>query len=563
MSVAGALGGTTAGLPFRIAALLLLAMFLTWPQVLHPLQLYGAKGGEVDNHFWMLWVGAQHVFGDAGVLGNAPLGWEIPMMDPINLIWSVPAGLVRPELGYTAVLWANLVLAGFGGGLLAVELAARGAGSARAAFWGGAVAAMASPPLLGFMDFGVTEAWTVGWIGLHAAALLRWGRTGSDRALVGGALAAAAVWASGWYNVIFLAILEPFLLVACGRWSWRPLAAMALAAVPRLPALWETHTEFALWASRMSGKCDPAFNRAWIARPYCGADLAAMLRPSPERLQVSHAMYVGWAIVALGIIGLFVGAVPRRAALSLLAAALVLSALALGEHVRFAGGLLLQVGPAGWVTSLLPVLRAITHWERAQVPAGMLLAGLAGAAVGHLGARGRAWAALAGGAMLVDALAFGGGGFPRQGYPTDLPGSLLALPGDGPLLLVPVDNTFDPPPGRRSRRPYNQWQVFFGRPVSENYEGPDEVSRSGAMKWLSHECGVRPAPQERLPRSWDLHDLANFGTDGFEWLVVVPELAVDPQGCVDAVTAALGAPTVSDRILAWPLQSTGVSAIGR
>ena len=546
----------------RVAGLWLVAIALTWPQALHPFDLYGAKGGEVDNHFWMLWVGAQRLLGHPGFFGDAPHGWEIPMMDPINLVWSMPTGWIRPELGYTAVLWANLVLAGLGGGLLATELSATGGGSPRAAFWGGALAAMASPPLLGFMDFGVTEAWTVGWLGLHAAALLRWGRTGSTRALVASTLAAAAIWASGWYNVVFLSILEPFLLLACSRWSWKPLLAFVVAGLPRLPALWQTHEQFALWASRLTGKCDPSFNPAWIARPFCGADLAAMFRPAPERMMVSHSMYMGWVVLGLVIYAVIRAAAPRRAALALVGAAALLCALALGQRVRFAGAVILGTGPEAILTSLIPPLRAITHWERAQVPAGMLLAGVAGAGVARLATRGWWAPGLALLLLGVDALAFGGGGFPRQGYSTDVPASLLALPGKGPILLVPVDNTIDPPPGRRSRRPYNQWQVYFDRAVSENYEGPDEVSRSGALRWLSHECGARQTPQEPLPRYWDLKEVANFGTDGFEWLVLVPELAPNPTGCLAALTAALGAPAVSDRIVAWPLSPTGISAIG-
>ena len=97
-----------------------LALGLTWPQVLHPTRLFGAQGGEVDNHFWMLWVGTQRLFGNAGPFGNAPQGWEIPLMDPINLTWWIPFAWVQPELGYTAVAWANLVIAGFGGGERAV-----------------------------------------------------------------------------------------------------------------------------------------------------------------------------------------------------------------------------------------------------------------------------------------------------------------------------------------------------------------------------------------------------------------------------------------------------------
>ena len=54
------------------------------------------------------------------------------------------------------------------------------------------VATACSPFLAGMIEFGITEAWPVGWLALHAAALLRFGRTGAarDAALAGATLAA-------------------------------------------------------------------------------------------------------------------------------------------------------------------------------------------------------------------------------------------------------------------------------------------------------------------------------------------------------------------------------------
>ncbi|MSP55181.1 MAG: hypothetical protein EXR69_06190 [Myxococcales bacterium] len=548
----------------RALVLLLVAFGLTWPQVLHPHALYGASGGEVDNHFWMYWAAVERL--GPGPLTDFPHGWEIPLMDPISLPFWLSASWIRPELGYSAVLWGNLVLAGFGGGALAVGVAegggrwggrpgARGlpatvAGAGERctpAFWTGAVAAMACPPLLGFMEFGITEAWAVGWLGLHAAALLTWGRTGKAQHLICAVLAAAAVWVSGWYNAFFMLVLEPFLWVACRRWSWGLPLGAACAAVPRLPALWDTHVNFHLWSSRLTGICSPIENRGWIARPFCGVDLLALVRPSPEPLLVSHAMYVGLGAIVLGAVGL-ASCRDRVRGGALAAGALLMWALALGDQLRLAGKVVWDHAPAGWLTLVLPALRAITHWERAEVPAGMLLAGLAGAGAVRLGG----WWRLAPAVLIADTLLFGGQQFPRQSYATDAPAELVDLPGKGALLLVPVDNTFDPPHGR-SRRPYNQWQVYFHRPVSENYEGPDHVSRSPAIKYLNRLCGVRPGPGERPAPPSALSDLRLFRADGFEWLVVVPELAPNSSGCVAAVTAALGQPEVGGRIAGWRL----------
>lgn len=551
----------------RLVGLLALALGLTWPQALHPGRLYGSWGGEVDNHFWMLWVGVQRLTGHAGPFGNAPTGWEIPLMDPVNLPWWAAFAWMKPEYGYTAVLWANLVLAGLGGGELAVALRRRVAPDrAGVAFWGGALAAMASPPLLGFMDFGITEGWTVGWYGLHAAWLIRWGEPGGrDRHLYASAVAAAAVWGSGWYNVVFLAATEPLLWLAAGRWSWKLPALAALAAVPRLPALAYTHAHFGLWAARMPGISEPVPNHDWVGRPFNGADVAAMFRPSPERMVVSHAMYLGWATLALAGLALLrrpAAGRARRAAAWVLGAAVVVGVLAVGHRVRFMGVPVLRdrLAPAGFLTQHLTPLRGITHWDRAEIEVGMLLAGLAGVGLAGLGRWGRSVAVVL---VLVDALVYGGAQFPRQAYATDPPPELAALTGTGAWLMVPVDNTVDPPRGR-SRRPYNQWQVYTGRPMSENYEGPDDVRLAPAVRWLNATCGVRPAPRQAPATPQDLARLADLGTDGFDWIVVVPELAPRGEACVAAVTAALGPPAVQGaRIAAWPLHPTGTSAFDR
>ena len=41
--------------------------------------------------------------------------------------------------------------------------------------------------MLGVVDFGITESWTVGWLALHVALLLRYARTGGARWAVGAA----------------------------------------------------------------------------------------------------------------------------------------------------------------------------------------------------------------------------------------------------------------------------------------------------------------------------------------------------------------------------------------
>ena len=172
---------------------------------------------------------------------NLPAGFDLPLMDPINLLWWAPGSLFGGVFAYNLAVIGNLAVAALGGWMLAHELT-----GSRSAALVGMVATAFSPFLSGVIEFGITESWPVGWVAIHAALLLRYARTGSLRSAVGASLALAAVLLSGWYHAFFALVAE----VGLGVWALaiRPrfttigvLVAQGLVALaPVLPRLWAT-----------------------------------------------------------------------------------------------------------------------------------------------------------------------------------------------------------------------------------------------------------------------------------------------------------------------------------
>ena len=109
---------------------------------------------------------------------------------------------------------------------------------------------------------------------------------------------------------------------------------------------------------------------------------------------------------------------------------------ALGHHPAVGGHSLGITGPAAWLTALLPVLGGLVNWYRAAGLALVFVA--AGASVGAR-ALGR-WSLLFLPLLWVDATVLSDAPWPRSAYDPAAPAGLLAIPGDGPLVLLPFDN---------------------------------------------------------------------------------------------------------------------------
>lgn len=539
---------------------------VTWPLPIAGVErLPGSPYGEVDNHFHAFWLAVARLTQGPGPWTNLPAGWEIPLMDPVHLPVVLAAWPLGPTLAYRAVLLFDVALAAFGGWLLAREVT----GSGQAALVG--LAATAGAPFLaGIVDFGITESWTTGWLAIFAALALRYGRHGSLATLVGAAAALTAWLASGWYAAVFTVVAFPGVvlwaatLAPSGARRRRVLdltVVGAAAAATRVPALLAYRASQGLWSARFAGLSDPGPLTDWKDNPTFGVDALAFLLPHPTLLPVSRTVYLGLPIVVLALWGVLAArrSPGARAAVGIAVALLVL---ACGHWLRVGG----QPGPvplrmpAGVLIELVPALRGLSHWYRAAGPATVFLAAAAAVGAHDLLRRLRRPAPAA---LLLVAVVVGEAVYdaptpwPRRSYAVDPPAALVALPADpaGPagLLQLPIDDVGAPPPAR-SRRPYDQWQPFHGRPIAENYEGPDAVfALSPVAAILNGLCGA-PAPRGTPGELPDDLDLDLLREAGIGWIVVHPELARTPRPCLDALSTALGPPAVEDlQVVAWPL----------
>ncbi len=545
------------GLAVGIAALGI-ALF-TWPALpTLATALLGHPFAEVDNHLWMAWFGG-HADAPARDL---PVGFDLPLMDPVNLLWWAPGALLGPVFAYNLAIVGNLALAALGGWVLARELT-----GSRAAALVGMVATAFSPFLGGVIEFGLSEAWPVGWLALHAALLLRYARTGALRDALGAAATLGALLLSGWYHAAFALPAE----LGLGLWvlARRPAGASRLATIgvllaqgivatlPSWPRLAETRALAAIWAPRLSGLTRPQAYADWDGNPRFGTDLLNLVLPRPDEIPTARTVYVGVVVLALALVAL-----RRRSGWALWALAVPLWVLALGHWLRVGGVPVYDLGPlpAGWLVGTFEAARGLSHWFRAAGPATVFVG--AAAAVGtsvvldslrrRFGWGPRAivaFGALLAGLVLTDAIALAPTPWPRVTYVPDPPPALLDLPRAGALLQLPFDEGrgLD---GIASRRVYDQWQVFHGRSIAEHYEGLDALLHANATVADWQRACARAAPRPvPLTLAEDLHTLRDLGV---AYVVAHPPYA--KTGCVDTIESHLGEPVVvTDRAVVWDL----------
>jgi len=522
--------------------------FFTWPALpTLTTRLLGHPFSEVDNHLWMAWFGWR---ADAP-MRNLPAGFDLPLMDPVNLLWWVPGSFLGGVFAYNIAVIGNLAVAALGGWMLARELT----GSRAAALVGMAATAF-SPFLSGVIEFGITESWPVGWVAIHAALLLRYARTGSLQSAAGASLALAAVLLSGWYHAFFALVAE----VGLGVWALalRPrfttvavIVAQGLVALaPVLPRLRETQEKGTIWASRFQGLTQPKAYTDWEAQPRFGTDLLNLLLPHPGELPVARTVYVGAIVLLLAAFAL-----RRRAGWALVAIATAFWVLTLGHWLRVGGVPVSGLGPlpAGWLVEALPPLRGISHWYRAAGFASVFVGAAAAVGAAALLARVRhpaPWAVALVMTLFVDGVALAPTPWPRLTYAPNPPSAILDLPRPGGLLQLPIDENRGLQ-GIESRRVYDQWQLFHGRPITEHYEGKDSLLyRNTTLAGWQRSCaGIAPLlPAVRTPTE-DLQALLDAGV---AYVVVHPPYA--KSGCASVVKRRLGEPVArTPRAVVWDL----------
>lgn len=536
-----------AGITPRIAAALALigVVIFTWPALPRiTTHLLGHPFGEVDNHLWMATFGGR---ADAPVR-NFPTGFDLPLMDPVHLPFWVVGGLAGPVLAYNAVILLDLLVAALGGWVLSREL-----GATRGGALVGMTATAFSPFLAGMIEFGITEAWPVGFFALHAALLLRFGRTGHAIHALGAGAALGGFLLSGWYHAAFALVAE----VGLAAWALargprlRTLAGVvaqgALASAPLLPLWLETRARADIWAPRLSGLTRAVRYTDWAQNPRFGTDLLNLVTPHVDALDVSRTVYLGLGVLALALLG-----ARRRDGLAALGVAVPLLVLALGHWLRVGGEPVGGLGPlpAGWLAEKLPVVQGISHWYRAAGPATVLLGAAAGLGASILVGERRWPAILLAAAVFADAVGLAPVPWPRVHYAPDPPRAISSLPKPGALLQLPFDEGRGLT-GIASRRVYDQWQVFHRRSITEHYEGRDELVYTSTVvaTWQRACAGVGPlVPVARSPED----ELARLFALGIAYVVVHPEYA--KESCARTVSQRLGEPTLRQgRIIAWDL----------
>lgn len=516
---------------------------LTWPLLLVPGHLLAHSAGEGDNHLWMHWQAAH----PDTVWANVPVGTPLPLMDPVNLPLFAAGFAVSPAFAWSLAWSVSVLLALVGGGVLGGELAGhRGARM-------GMVVLGAAPFLHGVGAFGLTEAWPLGWLALALAALHRWARTGGWLPGLAASASLCLFAAGGWYHAAFAALGAP---VAVG-WArprgrrWLGLLGIALgAALPLLPRFFQWWSLRAVWADRWQVlDTAPAAHAGWRAASLTGGtDLLNLVLPSLTAVPASKAVYLGLVALVCGGVALH----RREAGARWLAGGVGLFALlALGRWVTV-GGLVLPVqGPAGWLTTVLPPLSGLTHWYRAVGPAMVLLAALAALGARHL----PGWLPLL---VLLESLALSQNPWPREHYDPRPPADLLALEGEGALVLLPFDN------GRAEfgtgvPRLYDRWGPWLARPLSEHYEGRDALLANRLIAAADEATGAprgegAPAPRGEATLSPGVLQGAVAGLQraGVQWVVLLNARAPTADASADVLRQGLGEPeVVTGQLQAW------------
>lgn len=532
----------------------LLVLWTTFPAVLRPNLVTAWPRGEADNHLWMHWQSAH----PGSVWSNLPEGTGIPLMDPANLPIFALGFLFGPAIAWTLALTFNSALSAIGGYLLGKELSGRQEGG-----WMGMAVLCGSPFLAGVGDFGLTEAWPLGWWAIHLAFLVRFHRTIHWKwaALSGAAGAAFAL--SGWYHVVFALLGSPIIVLLGIRQHWKNknwwlgIAVITIiSAVPSIPGWLYLVEHRSLWSHRWahSAPVPGGHLTDWRSGPHGGGtDLVNLFLPSIKSIPGSRTVYLGWIALVLAALSL-----RERTGRWFVAVAVLFAILSLGPAVTVAGKLLLHLpNPVG----------GMTHWYRAVGPLTVALCAAAAIATpkGRLGI----FLALA---VVIESTFLSNAPWPRLQYDARPPQTLMELEGNGGLVLLPFDN------GRlefskQVPRIYDRWGPYLERPLSENYEGPDTLLLRNRLIASADFLG---GPSPSIPLDWkpptafaDPNSLSKevgknsviaLQKSKVEWVVFIRENARQQEATRAFLSSTLGPPSVENPdFIAWripALQST-------
>lgn len=368
-----------------IALILLAPLAVAWPlPAVWASKWLTLPSGEAGIHVWGLWAttAAQNLFTIETHSIAWPDGVTAVLADPANIPWFLAGWTGGPAAAYNTIVYANLVLLGVSGALLAHAVGGR--------LWLGALAGVLNASVLAATTTGITEQLGVGWVGIFMAALLHALRTKRLGFAAAAGTALTMCVASGPYTGVWAAFLASAMGIAAlvrSRSHLKVLAVTAGTAVALSAPLIR-----AVLTGRIAGQPGtPELASALLRTPASnpslfrggirfGADLTDPFLPlwmTGGAGMPNHTAYVGAVALIAAVIVVF----KQKKHWPWLAGAMAFAVLSLGPWLVWKGIPLRVSGqglmaPAGWMADTLPFFSRISHWHRAGAIAALLLAPL-------------------------------------------------------------------------------------------------------------------------------------------------------------------------------------------
>jgi hypothetical protein len=553
--------------------LLAIAVAVTWPLPLAMFrgEVVGHPTGDLADHVQGAWWWAHEVtqghFPETTSVTHFPAQLHLWFVDPVGAALALPFWMAGAAVAWNLMLFLQVLATVVAGYLAGRDLSGRRVGGlATAAVVG------ASPYLLGLLHSGISE-----YIGLAPLVGAAWalirvsGRDPRGREaprwmpLVAGALIAAAGLQAAYYGV-FAGLLALACLPGEG-WKKRivPLAqTLSVGLVLSAPVLWT----LARSLSAEGGAVTAANAPSWIQGGLPAVDVLTFITPgnyyfpntpalgNPGILQVN---YLGWAAMALAVLGLRRPPADTPEAGALRVPLLLMGILALGPLLTI-GGRMVDVGglPVPLPLALLYVPGSpfqMVHHPYRIVAALLPLLGFAAALGARSLPRPARWTVPA--VILVEALLAAPAPWPLASAPA-APAALYADLPAGPVLDWPPDAT-------TANRQYQLQQPGHGRAIpygvnvfllDDLREDPLVEDLLSALTDLGGRARNRDVPGPEVPPPTPQAGPTELGTLGFRALVLHSgELSLEEHAQSRAIVERhLGPPLVDDgHRQAWAL----------
>lgn len=498
-----------------LAGGLFLGLLITAPAWLAPGEvIIGEPDSEAFGGAWVVWWGQQSLL-DNGLPPHWAAQFNFPNGRPLHCLSLLEALLLLPLHGLIdAVSLYNLMIA------LDIALAFTGCWLLLRSRvddpWAvvpGALAFATSPYLLGHLQTGPQEVFSMGWIPLALLAIERATRDGGRGRVVLAGLLLAATFLSGPYYFIFTCLGAVWLVLARvrGRLSWvllgRSAAVGLVAAVPMLPQVWA----IARSRSISPRTFDPEMVEKLLDTIFV-QDLLSLLLPVSWFLkrEPSPTVYLGLALLSLALLGLGRPGWKRWALMAGWA-----GLFALGTYLEVGGHRLFPL-PASLLCKYVPPFTSISHPLRILPLVLLSLGMLSALGLMRLRPKVRRPAVVAAAALvLLDQLALAPLKFPVPTSPAVVPDFYHQI-ADDPEPYAVLD-MFSSKVGL-TYGPSLVYQTVHGHALVFDLLPPDpKLMRNQLVAMLGHDPRTGHAP---LPRQQHLcEDARALGALGVRYLV--------------------------------------------